>query len=141
MDDANTSQHSEVSETGTLYYSQETETPDTMYQNMPEDSKAYVFKGHPAGWLELPSDVGNDLNARVCFLNLRGVQATETDPHPSGAWVFEVTLDGEPVKFELRLGHWPDRTVRMATLKFSSGTGEVRFGSRPIDDGYWSGFS
>jgi hypothetical protein len=134
VDDANTSQHSEVSETGTLYYSQETETPDTMYQNMPEDSKAYVFKGHPAGWLELPSDVACDLKTRVRFLKRRGVQAPET-------WFFEVTLDGEPVEFEVRLGHWPDRTVRMATLRFSSGTGEVRFGTRPLDDGYWSGLS
>ena len=140
MDDANTSQPSEESETGTLYYSQETVTPDTMYNNMqPEEAdlhcnEAYVCKGRPAGWLELPSDVACDLKIRVRFLKRRGVQAPET-------WFFEVTLDGEPVEFEVRLGHWPDRTVRMAALRFSSGTGEVRFGTRPLDDGYWSGLS
>ena len=30
--------------------------------------RAYVFKGHTAGWLELPSDLGRELNEELCVI-------------------------------------------------------------------------
>jgi hypothetical protein len=76
------------------------EAPDSMHEEADfhrdyNENKAYVLKGHPAGWLELPSDVGYELReAPLC-----GVQATRLDRHTAIGWSFKFTLDGEPVDF------------------------------------------
>jgi hypothetical protein len=60
---------------------------------------AYVFKGHTAGWLELPPDVGG------CILNeaLHNVLDTMCDPRTNIGVEFQFTLDGARLEFEVRL--------------------------------------
>ena len=93
--------------------------------------RAYVFKGHTAGWLELPSEVGCELNEALCV-----IIDTMCDPRPNISVSCPFMLNGVPVKFDVRLRQ--DRSIHLTTIRFSSGTGEVQFGARPINDGYWS---
>jgi hypothetical protein len=40
--------------------------------------RAYAFCGHTAGWLELPSDLGRELNEELCV-----IIDTMRDPRPN----------------------------------------------------------
>ena len=93
--------------------------------------RTYAFCGHTAGWLELPSDLGRELNEELCV-----IIDTMRDPRPNISVSCPFMLNGEPVEFDVRLKQ--DRSIHLTTLRSSSGTGEVHFGARPINDGYWS---
>ena len=105
--------------------------------NVPEprsSQRAYVFKGHTAGWLELPSEVGCEFNEALCFI-IDTIQVPSLDPSPNISVSCQFMLNGVPVEFDVRLRQ--DRSIHLTTVRFSSGTGEVQFGARPINDGYW----
>lgn len=93
--------------------------------------RAYFFCGHTAGWLELPSDFGRKLNEELCV-----IIDTMRVPRPNISCSCPLMHNGEPVEFDVRLKQ--DRSIHLTTVSCSQGTGEVRFGARPINDGYWS---
>ena len=93
--------------------------------------RAYAFCGHTAGWLELPSDLGRELNEEVCV-----IIDTMRDPRPNISVSCPFMFNGEPLELDVRLKQ--DRSIHLTTLRSSSGTFEVHFGARPINDGYWS---
>ena len=102
--------------------------PDQMFLS---SQRAYVFKGHTAGWLELPSAASgpklavNGLESTkrfASFLILSRfkflMMMMRLDPHPNISVSCPFMLNGVPVEFDVRLRQ--DRSIHLTTVWFGS---------------------
>ena len=88
--------------------------------------RAYVFKGHTAGWLELPSEVGCELNEALCV-----IIDTIRDPRPNISVSCPFMLNGVPVEFDVRLRQ--DRSIHLTTVWFGSSEPGIQVVNRDWD--------